>query len=406
MRLETFISRRIVGNTKKTVLTKSFSKIAITSLSLGLCIMIVSTAVVKGFKEEIRNKVIGFTGHIQISTYDNNNAFESKPIFKNDTLENDLKSIKGVTHFQSYSVKTGIIKNNTLLSGIVLKGVDKKYDWTFVNSLLLEGKSLNLQDTIKSDEIIISKKLSLTLNYKLGDALHVYFVQNPPRARKFKIVGIYESGMDELDKTYAICDMRHINKLNNWQDNQASAYEVFIDDYDNLKELGEKIYNNIDYRYNAKTVRELYPQIFSWLDILDTNVLIIMILMLAVTIITIITTLLILILEQTNLIGTLKALGAGNWLIKKIFLIQGIYIATKALIIGNIIAITICFIQYHYKIISLPQESYYMNKIPISINVIDILLINALILVICFFTMLIPSYIISKIKPAKAIKFS
>jgi lipoprotein-releasing system permease protein len=381
-------------------------RIALLGVALGFAVMIVALAVVSGFKKEIRDKVIGFGSHIQVSNYDENNSYETKPIERNDSFALGLSKVEGVKHVQEFATKAGIIKTKTEIEGVVAKGVGKDYDWTYFKKRLVEGTVFSTNDTSKSDAVLISKNLSKRLSLKVGDALVMYFIQQPPRARKFRISGIYETGLEEFDNRFIFCDIAHIRKLNDWTENQTGGYELSLNDFDKLEEVGARVYNITPSQLNARTIRDLYPQIFDWLGLQDMNGVIIIVLMLIVSGINMISALLIIILERVNLIGMLKALGAVNYSVRKIFLYVAAFLIGRGLLVGNVIGIGLCLIQKQFGLIHLDQQSYYLSVIPINLSLFHILLLNAGTLVVCVGMMILPTLIITKITPLKALKFS
>lgn len=371
-----------------------------------MAVMIISVAVLNGFQKEIKQKVVGFGSHIQISHFDSNNSYEPTPI---SIGENDLKKIKaieGVEHVNSFGLKAGIIKTDQQIHGIVLKGIDKDYDWSFFQQKIVQGKAPAFKDSSATTDLLISKKIADLLNFKAGDDVRVYFIiDNSVRGRKFKISGIYDTGLMEFDDMYILGDIRHIRRLNNWTEGEVSGYEVLIDDFKNLDRISEKVYSTIGFDLNTQTIKQLYPQIFDWIEIQDLNVIIILILMTLVSGITIISTLLILILEHTRDIGILKAMGARVNSIRKIFLYTSAYIALYGLVWGNGFALILIWVQKTFGLIPLPPESYFLSQVPVSINIWEILLINAAALIVCLIMMLIPSLVIKYISPIRAIRF-
>ncbi len=407
MNYEFFIARHIAGKYSGN-LTGPIVKIAVTSIAIGIAVMIISVAVVTGYQFQIRDKVISFGSHIQITQYNSNNSFESVPINNNPIFLQELCNVQGIRHIQSFAVKAGIIKTDEQIQGIVLKGIDKDYDWDFLNKKIIEGNAIKTNDTTASNDIIISKKVANSLNLKISDPLRIYFIsegRTAPRGRKFTISGIYETGMEELDKLYAICDIKHIRKLNDWDDTQISGFELLIDDFDKLENIAAQINDIISYDLDAVTIKESFPEIFDWIQLFDINVIIILTLMVLVASINMISALLILILEKTNMIGILKTIGAKNVSIIKIFLYNGLYIIVRGLIFGNILALVLCLIQIHTGIITLNQETYYVSVVPINLNVVHIVAINAGTVLISLLMLLLPSYIITRISPLKAIRF-
>ncbi|MFC1732673.1 ABC transporter permease [candidate division KSB1 bacterium] len=406
MNLELFISKRILKK-EGDYFSRPIIKIAIVSIALGLAMMIISVAILTGFQKEIRDKIIGFGAHIQISNYDANSSYETLPVSIDQAFYPSLDTIKGIRHIQVYAYKLGLIATRDENQGAVLKGIGSDYDWSFFSKKIIAGQHFFISDTGATNDVLISKYLSDLLFLKIGDKLRMYFIANDQkRARAFIIKGIYETGLEEFDKKFVICDIAHIQKLNGWENNQVTGFEVLIEDFDRLDELGKYVYEMIEYDMDARTIRELHPEIFDWLELSDMNVIIILVLMVMVAGITMISTLLILILERTNMIGILKALGTRNWSIQKIFLYNALYLITKGLLWGNLIAIVLLLIQKEFGVISLPQESYYVSQVPININIISMLLINLGTLIICILMLIIPSFIITRITPVKAIRFN
>lgn len=405
MNTELFIARRILSGNRDNF-SRPIVRIAILSIALGLAVMLVSVAIVTGFQTQIRDKVIGFGSHIQITAFNSNVSYESNPIPKKQPFYPGLEKVKGIRHIQVYATKAGIIKTDEQIQGVVLKGIGSDYDWSFFKNKIVEGKPIAVSDTGKTDEVLISRNLANMLKLKLHDDLRMYFInQNQTRARKFVIAGIYQTGLEEFDKMYVICDIAHIQKLNNWSTGEVAGFEVLINDFDDLKTMRETVKDNIGYDLKAESIRDMYPQIFDWLALQDTNVAIILTLMVLVSGIAMISTLLILILERTNMIGILKALGMKNSGIRKIFLYNSAYIIGKGLLWGNLAGITLCWLQLHFGIIKLPQESYYVSVVPINLYYLPILLINIGTLLVCMILLIVPSHIISRIQPVKAIRW-
>lgn len=371
--------------------------------------MIISVAIVTGFQQEIRNKVIGFGSHLRIMNFDSNRSYEARPISKNQDFYPGIENIDGIRKIQLYALKAGIIKTDDQIQGVVLKGIGSDFDWSFFEDKLEEGEKFIVSDTMISNKVLISRQLASLLKLNVGDDLRMYFIiedELQPRGRKFEISGIYKTGLEEFDKLYVIGDIGHIQRLNGWSTDQVSGFEVFIDNFNDIDRMQELVYNTIPYDLNCISIKDLHPEIFDWLELQDMNVIIILILMLAVAGITMISTLLILILERTNMIGILKALGTKDAGIRKIFIYNAIYIIGKGLLWGNIIAILLCLVQYHFGIITLNQESYYVPVVPINLNILHIVVINLGTMIICTLMLILPSYIISKISPVKAIRFS
>ncbi len=410
---ELYIARRLLygGSQKKS--TGLMVSISVFGIALSLAVMIVAVAVTTGFKQEIARKATGFAADIQITNLDSNHSiYNMSPISANQPFLENLKAIPEVRHIQEYCVKPGIMKSAEEIQGIVLKGVSRDFEWDFFRNNMVEGNIFSVADSAVSDKIILSQHIAKLLQLKLGDPVVIYFVQEPLRVRKFFISGIYDTGLVELDKVYALVDMRHIQKLNNWNTNQISGFEIFIRDFDRLEKVTEEVFDLAGFRLaedgsslNIQNVRELYSQIFDWLSLQDTTVLIILLLMVLVAGFNMISGLLIIILERTATIGILKALGARNRFIRKVFLYESIFFVGKGLLWGNIIALILCFIQWKFGIVSLDQESYFLNKVPISIHLFQLVLINIGAAAAILLMLILPSAIISKISPETTIRY-
>lgn len=386
--------------------SKPIVNIAVWAIALGVAVMIISVAVLTGFQKQITEKVIGFGGHIQITDFNTNNSFEPNPIDEKKVKLNEVNKIPGVKHSQVFATKAGIIKTNEAIEGVVLKGIDKNYDLSFFSKNMQSGKVISFADSGKSNDILISKKLADKLKFKAGDNLLMYFIQQPPRMRKFTVCGIYESGLEDFDDKYVLCDIQHIQKLNDWKPDQIGGVEVSVTNFKDLNVVGERVYNKIGYDLDSKTIREVYPQLFDWLDLQNINVIVILVMMVAVGAINMITALLILILERTNMIGLLKALGSNNLSLRKIFLYQAMYLIGKGLLWGNSIGIGLCLLQLKFGFAHLDQASYYVSLVPIQLDWMYIFLLNAGTLVICSLILILPSYLVTRISPVKAIRFS
>lgn len=405
MNTERFIARRLIkggpGSFSAPVI-----RIAIVSVVTGLAVMIISVAIVTGFQKQIRDKIVGFGSHIQIAKFDSNNSFEFEPISKNQALYRNLSKKEGIKHIQVFASKAGIIKTEEQIQGVVFKGVGTDFDWSFFNDKLVSGKPFSTNDTMEGNSVLISKNLADLLNIKTGDPLRMYFIiDNSARARRFTVSGIYNTGLAEFDLKFIFGDIRQIQKLNGWSEDMVSGFDVYINDFNDLDRMGKVVYKEAGYDLNARTIRELYPQMFDWLELQDMNVIIILVLMVLVSGMAMISTLLILILERTNMIGILKALGARNISIRRIFIYNAAYITGKGLILGNITGISICLLQKYFSIVRLPQESYFMSVVPINLDIIQILILNAGTLAACTMMLLLPSFIVTRITPVKAIRF-
>jgi lipoprotein-releasing system permease protein len=406
--VELFIAKRIISG-NKTNFSKPIVRLGVISVALGISVMIISIAIVTGFQQQIRDKVIGFGSHIIITNFQVNTSYEPSPISVNQPFYTSLNSLPGIKHVQVFATKAGIIKTDDQIEGVVFKGVGADYDGSFFKEKMVDGNIFTMEDTATTNDVIISKSLASRLKLKTGDPLRMYFVGNDemqPRGRKFNICGIYETGLDEFDKLYVYGDIGHIRKLNNWKPDEAGGFEVLIDDYNQIDEMGERVYDFIGYNFDSKTIKQTQPQIFEWLSLQDINVVVIIVLMVLVAGITMISTLLILILEKTNMIGLLKAFGTQNRSIRKVFIYNAVYIIGKGLLWGNLIAIGLCFFQLKTAFLKLNQESYYISEVPINLQFSHLIIINIGTLLVCTLMLIVPTFIITRISPLKAIRYS
>ena len=407
MNVEYFIAKRLfTAKEENNSYTKPILRIAILAIALSVAVMLLSVMVVTGFKNDISNKIIGFGSHITISSFSDNQSYETEPIQISDSLYATLLTNDQVKQMSAFATKAGIVKTKDEILGVVLKGVSDEYDWSFFKDNLISGTCLSLTDSVKSNQVLISETSANVLQLEVRDNLIMYFVQDPPRVRKFEIAGIYNTALADFDKLFVMGDIKHIQQLNAWKNNQIGGLEIAVNDFSNLKEITEEIYEQIPYDLNAESVKEKTPQIFDWLDLQDINVRVILILMLIVGGVNMITALLILILERTKMIGILKALGANNWSVRRVFLYSAIHLILKGLFWGNCIALGFAFLQQQFSIISLDPSIYYMNTVPINFDFTAILLLNLGTIVVCYLILIIPSVIITKITPVKAIRFA
>jgi lipoprotein-releasing system permease protein len=408
-----FIAKRLIKERRHgAAFSRPINVIAITGIALGLAVMILAVSILTGFKQQIRDKVAGFGAHIQVVNFDSNISYETVPISANQPFIQKLDGNKGIRNIQVFATKAGIIKTDDNMQGVVLKGIGSDYDWSFFKSNLVEGEVITINDTLRSDKVLISKKVSDMLALKLGDSFSMFFVQDPPRMRKFTIAGIYETSLEEFDKTYLFCDISHIRRLNGWADDMVSGFEIFITDFNRLEEMTYEVRDAIGYKIaeeedqlKATNIRSRYPQIFDWLGFQDTNVVIILVLMILVAGFNMISGLLILILEKTNMIGILKALGAGNKIIRKIFLYQAAWLTGKGLLWGNLLGIGLALLQQKTEIIKLDAASYYLRSVPVNLDPVHIILLNIGTMAAIILMLLVPSQLIARITPVKAIRY-
>ena len=414
MNLEFFIARRIIGDReKRKTISRSIIGIAMFSISLGLAVMIIAMAVVTGFKKEISSKVVGFGAHIQIVNFDSNISFETQPVKKTQEFLPDLKNEPGITNVQVFATKAGIVKTKTDIQGVVLKGVGSDYDWGPFQNYIVEGEPFAVSDTAVTNKVLISRTIASLLKLNIGDEFLMFFIQDPPRVRRFKISGIYETSLVEFDRIYIFGDIAHIQKLNNWSDDQVSGFEVMTDDIGQIEEMTWRVSNIVGYGFEEDgsklrviNILQKFPQIFDWLSLQDMNVIIILLLMLVVAGFNMISGLLIIILDRMNMIGVLKALGATNQSIRLIFMYQSAYLILKGLFWGNIIGLSLCLLQQQLGIMKLDPSSYYLTTVPVNLDIWHILSLNAGTGILVLLILVIPSALISRITPVKVLRFT
>jgi len=413
MNLPYFIANRLIkGRREGTSFSRPINVIAIVGIAMGLAVMILAVSILTGFKQQIREKVVGFGSHIQIMNFDSNISFETTPISDTQKFIPLIRDIRGISHIQVFATKAGIIRTEEEIQGVVLKGIGSDFDWNYFRSNMVEGSVFSVSDTGRTDKVIISRKIADMLRLKTGESFAMLFIQDPPRMRKFTISGIYETSLEEFDKMYVFCDIGHIKRLNGWSEDQVSGFEIYIKDFDRLNELTSAVRDTIGYqlteeetKFRVTNIRNRYPQIFDWLNFQDINVIIIILLMLIVAGFNMISGLLILILEKTNMIGVLKSLGSEDTTIRRVFLYQAAYLIGKGLFWGNFIGIGLAFLQLRTGIISLDPSSYYIKTVPVNLDLIHILLLNAGTMLSIILMLLVPSQLISRITPVKAIKY-
>ncbi|MBO7724685.1 MAG: ABC transporter permease [Paludibacteraceae bacterium] len=413
MKFEYFIAKRFYyDNGRNKQMSRPAVKIAVVGIAVGLAIMILAVSVILGFKREIREKVIGFGSHIQISNFDSNGTYETYPIEVNKKFISDIAVIDQVKHVQQIITKPAIIKTEKDFQGIVIKGVGCDFDWDFFKKNLVKGECISLSDSVVSKGVVISESLAKTLCLDIGDDFLCYFLQEQIRARKFVVSGIFNTNISEYDKLFILADMRHLQKLNKWKENQISSLEVLVEDFESIDDVQFFIFSKIANRfdesgstYQIRSIQQLSPHIFGWLDMLDLNAWVILVLMLAVAGFNIISGLLILILEKTSTIGLLKAVGAENWSIRRIFIFQSVFLIGKGMFWGNVIGVGICLLQYFTHFVPLDPSAYYVSTVPISLDVFAWILLNVSTAIIAFLMLIVPSVVISKISPAQTIRF-
>ena len=409
MNLEYFIAKRlIVSKSYKSSVSSPIIKIAILAIALSILMMVMSVATGVGLQQKIREKISAFNGHVIVSNFDDNQSqVTAEPIDSRLLPVSQLKKNSFITHVQPIITKGALIRTETDVEGIIFKGVDASYQWKNLKEFLVEGKIPTYKEG-DINEVLISQFLANRLKLKVGSSFNTFFMKAQgklPSVRKFKIAGIYNSGFQEFDSSYIIGNMVHLQRINKWQPNQVGAYEIFIDDFSQLDERAKEIYKTIPPTFNSTSISEKYFSVFEWLKLFDFNILVILIIMIGVATINMVVALLVLILERTQLIGMLKALGASNWSVRKIFLYNAAHLISRGLLWGNGIAILLLVLQKKFEIIKLNPESYYVSSAPVDINLLHILLLNVGTILICVLVLLIPSYLITKISPIKALKF-
>ena len=400
-----FIANRITFRSKRTF-SKLIVRIAVIGIMLGLGVMILTLAIVRGFKDEIREKIRGFSGDIQVVKFDLNNSFENSPFTADTRFVKKARALKGIVAVAPFATKPGILKTHDEIEGVELKGVDKDYNWSFFKKNLVTGKVLDFSDTIASKkQLLISQSTANKLRLKVGDKVIMFFVQNDLRQRSFVISGIFDTGIEEVDKTYVVGDLSLINRLNNWKPGEIGGYEIQTRDFEQLNATANDIDSILPTHLKTYTVTENYPTIFGWLDLLNGNTGVVLTLMILVAIINMISALLIMIVERTIMVGILKAMGASNWTIQKIFLYNAFYLIGLGMLFGNLFGFGIGVFQSQTHFFTLDQASYYMSFVPIQFNWTEILLLNLGTFIVCVLVMILPSMLVTRIQPVKAIQF-
>ena len=414
MNTERYLARRFIHNQQSGKRhTMPIIRLSVIAIALSLAVMLISVGIVTGFKQEIRNRVIGFAGHIQIKNFDLNNSFETSAIKKDQSFLSTLKNHEGIKHIQVFATKPGMIKTKSEVQGVVVKGVGSDFDWSFFNKNLIKGKPFAVNDSTRTNDVMLSSKLADLLSLDVSDEFAMFFIDERPRMRRFKVSGLYATSLEQFDMQIMLADIGHIQRLNNWDKNTIGGFEVFINDFEELEPINQFVKENVEYRFSedgtkleVKSIRNNYPQIFDWLSLIDMNVWVILILMVCVAIINMVSGLIILILDRTFSIGLLKALGTSNRGMRNIFLYQATYLILKGLIWGNIVAIGFMVVQLKFHIIKLDQASYFIDYAPVNLNFVHILIINIAALATIFVFMLLPVIIVTRIQPVKTLRYN
>lgn len=408
MNLELFISKRLALGDKKTF-SRFIIRIAIIAIALSVAVMIVSTCMVSGFSKEIKERIFGFWGEIHITNFDNNESFETSPIKKEQVLLDKIRKANDVKNVAPFIIKAGILKTKTEIDGIALKGVGKDYDWAAIKTYLKEGQLPVFNDTAASKDILVSMSTAKKLNLKVGSAIIAYFIRkdlSAPLGRKLRVCGIFHTGLEEYDKQYAVVDIQLLRQLNQWQPDEVAGYEIRLKDMNRMDAFKDSVYYKyIDQRVNAKTMKEINRNIFEWLDLTRLSGYLILVFAFFIAVLNMITALIILIIDRTNMIGILKSLGANNKSISRVFIYNAAYIILNGLFWGNLIGIGICLMQHFTGFIKMNQENYYLSEAPVYFNIPVIVLINIGTLIICTLILILPTRLISRISPMRAIRF-
>lgn len=411
--LELFLARKIYkGDNGGRKVSKPAVIIAKAGVAIGLAVMIVSVAVVIGFKEEVQGKVIGFGSDIRISNFNAARSYETYPVVATDSVMQLVKSLPEVKHAQRYSTKPAMVKTDDSFQGVVVKGVGQEFDATFLKHYLIEGCIPKFSDEKPTNEMLISQSLARKLQLKLNDKVFVYFIQDEIRARRLTVKGIYRTNLSEYDNLFILSDLAMVNRLNKWEHDQVSGIELQVNNYEHLEEVTAEVArhftNQVDQyggTYFVQNIEELQAQIFAWLDLLDLNVWVILILMLGVSGFTVISGLLIIILERTQMIGLLKSLGAQNHSIRKLFLWLSVFLIGRGMLLGNAIGLLLCGLQYYFHIVKLDPTTYYVDTVPVSLSLWWWLLLNVCTLFLSVAMLIGPSYLITKIQPATSMRY-
>lgn len=416
MNVNLYIARRIFSaKENRNNLSHRIVNIALVGIVLGLIVLILTVAIVTGYKTEVGRKVIGFGSHLHIVNLDSNQSYETQPISQDLPFLSDLKNIGGISHVQIFATKPGVIRTDEEIQGVVLKGIGPDFDWSFFEENKVEGERFLVQDTVRSNKAWVSKQMADLLKLKLGDDLSMIFIhesESVPRQRKFQVAGIYKTSLEEFDRMFVLVDINHIRRLNNWANDQVSGFEILVKDLKELEQQ-EKAVHNLLLRNTTPdspvlqviSIKEKYRNIFDWLGLLDMNVWIILILMILVAGFNMVSSLLVIILERTQMIGILKAMGACNWSIRKVFLYFSVLLIVKALVLGNILGIGLCLIQQYTHVVKLNPATYYLEYVPVNLNIWHLVFLNVGTIAITVLMLLMPSYFITKISPEKTIRF-
>jgi lipoprotein-releasing system permease protein len=404
MNTEYLLAQKI-RKTKGKTFSSSVINIGITSIAIGVAAIILSFSVLLGFKDTIKEKLFSMSAHLQVSKITLNQSFEEAPFLNTPESIKNIANNENIASFNAIALKSALLKSDEEISGVLLKGVDNNYDWSVFESNMVEGRRINFDSSSYSKDIILSSTLKKLLNVNLNDDLLIYFIQDPPRARKVKIVGIYETGIEDIDKSYALVDLNLIRRINNWKENEVGHLEIFLKDFNSINTSTSSLYNDIPQDQRIHKITQLLPQFFDWFNLLDRNIIIVLFLIIVVASFNMVSVLLIMIMERTPMIGLLKALGARNTFIQKVFISNALIIILKGLAIGNLLAISFCYVQDKFKLIPLDPENYYMSYVPISWHWPTFVFVNVATILVVGIIVILPTISIVRIRPVKALKY-
>lgn len=404
-----FIARKIAFTQQKSF-SRFISRLAIAATAFSIAAMLLTLSFVNGFKAAITGKIYRFWGHIRIQQYEPNKAIiaEETPLIGNDTVINYIKNIPAIDDVQPFATKSIILKNNETIEGVLLKGLDKKYSFNKLEPFLKFGRWPVFPDSLYSKELVLSTITAQKMNVKVNDSIYVYFINNDistTRYRKVCITGLYKTGIEDYDKLFAIGDINLIRRLNNWQPNQVGGYEITLKNTSMIDSINNQLFDILPVEWTSRIIADIYPNLFSWINVQNVNEKVIIIIMSIVAIINLITCFIILVLERTRMVGILKALGANNGFIQKIFLYHATWIAFRGIVIGLSVGLGLGYLQQQFKFIPLSEESYYITAVPVVFVPEQIIMVCLIALITCFITLILPSFLIRKINPVKAIRF-
>lgn len=410
MNFEFFIARRLLKGDGTRAVSVPIVRIALVGIALGVCVMLLSIFIITGFKKEITDKLSGFGAHLNVVAYDNNSSFAGNQIVADDSLVTGIRSLPEVGEAYVYITRPAILKSKEEIHGVVLRGVDSSYSASFFKDHLVAGQFPDYRGSGASNDVVLSASVASLLGLKTGDKVAAHFVQDPPRVRMLTVAGVYDTGFKEYDDMMVLCDLRHLQKLNGWEKNEVSGIAIELKDINRTAEVKEKVdallpWDDDNNFYKLETLRETAPQVFDWLDLLNMNVWVILVLIVIVAVFNMVSGLLILILDKTSLIGILKALGYRDVGLRKLFLYLSLALTGRGMLLGNVLALVLGGLQYKFKLISLDASSYYMDTVPVHFDWFYWLLLNVGVLLISVLMLVVPTMLISKIKPIKAIRF-